>query len=248
MTSNCFFFNRIDLQSPYIFLEGEEHHHLSHVSRIKPKEKVWLFDGQGKSYLAIVEEIRKEKTKLFIIEEKIRKKAKTKITLAQALIKLKNMEFIIQKSTELGVTTFLPVTTNRSMVKIEGKIENRLKRWKKIAREAVKQCRSSWIPYISLPFSLEELIKKKEAERKFLLCENRGEYLRDILLKNVKSQRKKSPSSVLILVGPEGGWTKEEEEYILSHGFEAISLGKNILRAETAALCSLALISHFWNL
>jgi len=229
-------------------LEGEEHHHLSHVSRIKPKEKVWLFDGQGKSYLAIVEEIRKEKTKLFIIEEKIRKKAKTKITLAQALIKLKNMEFIIQKSTELGVTTFLPVTTNRSMVKIEGKIENRLKRWKKIAREAVKQCRSSWIPYISLPFSLEELIKKKEAERKFLLCENRGEYLRDILLKNVKSQRKKSPSSVLILVGPEGGWTKEEEEYILSHGFEAISLGKNILRAETAALCSLALISHFWNL
>jgi len=248
LTSNCFFFNRIDLQSPYIFLEGEEHHHLSHVSRIKPKEKVWLFDGQGKSYLAIVEEIRKEKTKLFIIEEKIRKKAKTKITLAQALIKLKNMEFIIQKSTELGVTTFLPVTTNRSMVKIEGKIENRLKRWKKIAREAVKQCRSSWIPYISLPFSLEELIKKKEAERKFLLCENRGEYLRDILLKNVKSQRKKSPSSVLILVGPEGGWTKEEEEYILSHGFEAISLGKNILRAETAALCSLALISHFWNL
>lgn len=248
MTSNRFFIKQIDLNSPYVYLEGEEHHHLSSVARVNPKEKVWLFDSHGQSYLAKVEEIEKEKTKLLILEKKDADVAKIKITLAQALIKAKKMEFLIQKSTELGVARFVPVITARSLIKIEEKVKKKLERWQRIASEAVKQSRNSWIPSISPPLSLERVIKEIKAEKRLFLNEDKGKYLREILIQHRKSQRAKPPRSVLLLIGPEGGWTREEAELILTNGFDEVSLGKNILRSETAALCSLALISHFWNL
>jgi len=247
LTSNRFYISHINPQSSYVFLEGKEHHHLSRVSRIQPQEEIWLFDSSGRSYLARVEEVEKEKTKLFILEEKGREKANTEISLAQALVKAKNMEFIIQKSAELGITHFIPVVTSRSLVKIEEKIEKKLSRWERIAREAIKQSGNPWVPCISPPIGLRELITNIQVAVKLLLSENRGKYLREILIRNGKAHKENAPDSVLILVGPEGGWTREEEEFILDNGFEAVSLGKNILRTETAAICSLTLISHFWN-
>jgi 16S rRNA (uracil1498-N3)-methyltransferase len=235
------------LDSAYVILEGEEHHHLSRVSRIKTKDKVWLFDERGKSYLAQVEQIKRTKTKLLILEERKGEEAKVKITLAQALLKSKKMEFIIQKSAEMGITNVIPVIAFRSVARIEEKIERKLERWQKIAREAVKQSKSSWVPHVSPPLPLKELIKEDTAEKKLFLTEKKGKYLKDILLQYEKSQSKDLPSSVLILAGAEGGWTREEEELVLDNGFEAVSLGENILRAETAAFCALALISHFWN-
>lgn len=248
MTSNRFYISQINPLASYVSLEGEEHHHLSRVSRIQPKQEIWLFDSSGRSYLARVEEVEKEKTKLLILEEKSGEKANTEIILAQSLVKSKNMEFIIQKSAELGVTRFIPVMASRSVVKVDEKIEKKLGRWARIAREAVKQSGNPWIPYISPPIGLKKLIKENQAELKLFLSENRGKYLREILTRNGKSPRQSPPSSILILIGPEGGWTREEKEYILDNGFEAVSLGRNILRTETAAICSLALISHFWNL
>ena len=93
-------------------------------------------------------------------------------------------------------------------------------------------------------------MEERQETVKLLLSENQGVYLRDVLVRGsgLSRGKKEPPSSVIILVGPEGGWTDKEEEYILSHGFEAVSLGKQILRAETAALSSLAMVSHFWNL
>lgn len=248
MTSNSFFIRQTDSNSPYVYLEGEEHYHLSCVARICPKEKVWLFDSHGQSYLAQVEEIEKERTRLLILEKKEAEEAKTKITLAQALIKAKKMEFLIQKSTELGVASFVPVITARSLIKTEEKATKKLGRWQRIAREAVKQSKNSWLPSISPPLSLERVIKEIKAEKRLFLNEDKGKYLREILIQHRKSQRAKSPQSAILLIGPEGGWTREEAELILANGFEEVSLGKNILRSETAALCSLALISHFWNL
>lgn len=247
MTSNRFFIRQIRLDSAYVILEGEEHHHLSRVSRIKTKDKVWLFDKKGKSYLAQVEQIKRTETKLLILEEREGEEAKVKIILAQALLKSKKMEFIIQKSAEIGITKVIPVIAFRSVAKIEKKIETKLERWQRIAREAVKQCKSSWVPRVSPPLPLEELIKEDTAEKKLFLTEKKGKHLKDILLQYEKPQSKDLPGSVLILAGAEGGWTREEEELVLNNGFEAVSLGGNILRAETAAFCSLALISHFWN-
>ncbi len=250
MTSNRFFIKKSEIHSSSVHLIGDEHRHLSKVARIKPEEKVWLFDDQGTSYLAKVEEIRKDATLLSILEKQDKNKPKINITLAQALLKSKKMDTIIQKSTELAVSSIIPVITARTIVKIEDKIQKKIERWEKIALEAVKQSQGSFLPSILSPTPVERLIKERKEEKKLILSENRGKYLRDILIENSDSKLKipKPPSSVLVLVGPEGGWTDEEEKYILDHGYEAISLGGQILRAETAALCSLALISHFWNL
>ncbi len=250
MTSNRFFIDQKNLKSSTVILYGEEHHHLSRVARIKPKETVWLFDGAGTSYLARVTEITRDHTRLAILEKLEKEGPKLSITLAQALIKSKNMDIIIQKATELGVTKIIPVITARSVVRVEGKIEGKMERWGKIAQEAAKQSRSSFIPSILTPMHLETLIRERKEEKKFLLSEKKGKYLRDFLIQNSASglHRTKAPSSVLLLIGPEGGWTAEEEENALSHGYEAVSLGKAILKTETAAISSLSLISHFWNL
>lgn len=250
MTSNRFFIKKSDIHSSSVLLYGDEHHHLSRVARIKPEEKIWLFDDRGTDYLAKVEEIRKDMTRLSILQTMDKNKPKIKITLAQALLKSKKMDTIIQKSTELAVSNIIPVITARTIVKVEDKIQKKIERWEKIALEAVKQSKSSFLPSISSPIQIERLLEERREEKKLILSENKGKYLRDILIKNSGSKHKipKPPSSVLVLVGPEGGWTDEEEKYILNHGYEAVSLGGQILRAETAALCSLALISHFWNL
>jgi len=250
LTSNRFFIKKSDIHSSTLLLYGDEHHHLSRVARIKPEEKVWLFDEQGANYLAKVEEIRKDLTRLSILQTLDKNKPKIKITLAQALLKSKKMDLIIQKSTELAVTDIIPVITARTIVKVEEKIQKKIERWKKIALEAVKQSQRSFLPSISPPMPIEKLVEGRREEKKLLLSENRGKYLRDILIENSCSELKmrKPPSSVLILVGPEGGWTDEEEKFILDNGYEAVSLGGQTLRAETAALCSLVLISHFWNL
>jgi len=227
LTSNRFFIKQSNIRSSYVFLDGEEHHHLSRVARIKPGEKVWLFDERGTNYLARVEEVTKEKTRLAILERRVTPEPRVEITLAQALIKSKKMNSIIQKATELGVTTIIPVITARTVVRIEERAEKKLERWQKIIKAAAKQSKISFLPSISSPVTLEKLVEERDEAKKLVLSEN--------------------TSSAIILVGPEGGWTSEEEEYILDHAYEAVSLGRQVLRAETAALASLAMISHFWN-
>jgi 16S rRNA (uracil1498-N3)-methyltransferase len=220
------------------------------VARIKLKEKIWLFDESGTNYLARVEKIDKDITQLSILKKMKKEEPRVKITLAQALLKSKKMDMILQKSTELGVKTIIPVITARTVVKINGKIENKMERWKKITLSASKQSQRSHLPLILSPVHLKDLIKRRNEEKKLLLSENKGKYLKEILIQSSGSEIQKGelPFSVLVLVGPEGGWEEEEEEYILNNGFEAVNLGSQILRAETAAFCSLALISHFWNI
>jgi 16S rRNA (uracil1498-N3)-methyltransferase len=243
LTSNRFFIKKPKIDSSSIFLFGDEHHHLSRVARIKTQEKVWLFDEQGTSYLARVEEIGREKTRLFILRKVIQEKPRLNITLGQALLRSKKMEFIIQKTTEWGIARFIPVVTQRSLIKIKTKSGKRIERWQRIAREASKQSGQVFSPSIDSPVPLTPFLKERKEEVRLLLSENQGEVLKSILIQ----YQDNVPSSVLILVGPEGGWNEEEEQDILSHGYEAVTLGEQILRAETAALSSVALISHFWN-
>ncbi|MFQ6069696.1 MAG: RsmE family RNA methyltransferase [Candidatus Aminicenantales bacterium] len=248
MTSNRFFAPTIDPDSPLVFLEGEEHHHLRSVARVTSGEKVYLFDAQGISYLARVEEVGETRTKLHLLKRQESIYPRVKITLAPSILRRKKIEFLLQKAVELGVSRFVPVISTRSIAKMEAGGERKIERWQRIVREAVKQSGNPWLPSVLPPLSLESFVLQEKAEIKLFLHENRGKYLRDILLQENGKRYRKPPSSVLILIGPEGGWTDKEAELILGHGFEEVNLGKNTLRSETAALCSLALISHFWNL
>lgn len=247
MTSHQFFIEKSDIRFPLVYLDGEEHHHLSKVLRAKPGQKVWLCDEDGTRYEAAIENIERKKTRLHILERKEREKRGVSVTLAQALLKPKKIDFIVQKATELGAAVFIPVITARSIIKVEDRIERKIERWRKIAREAAKQSRSSFIPSVLPPQPLRTVIDESREDKKLLFSERRGKYLKEILVRPYLKQRGNPVSSVLLLIGPEGGWTEEEEEDLLGRGCEPISLGSRILRAETAALSALAMITHFWN-
>lgn len=248
MTSNRFFIDTEKPLSTYAVLKGEEHHHLKNVARIKQGERVWLIDGAGKSYAARVDRIEKSQTHLTILGEMSKADPKVKVTLAQALIKMKNFELILQKATELGVHGFLPVIAARSFIRIDDMLHKKAARWYKIARESTKQSGVAQVPAILQPRTLNDMLRERKDETKIFLSESGGMPLRQLLVPQKKENLPGHyPSSLLILVGPEGGWTEAEEEDIVSHGFEAVSLGRQILRTETAAISSLALVNHFWN-
>jgi len=227
-----------------VILKGEEHHHLSNVVRLKPNDRVWLFDEEGTKYLAIIEKIDKEKTKLRILERKEKEEDKVRIILAQALLKSKKMNFILHAATELGISEFIPVISSRSVAKIEKGNEKKVERWTKIARSSSKQCRSGLVPRILPPLPLDNFLQARGERRKLYLSENKGIYLKDIFMANVETQKSAPALEIVILVGPEGGWTEEEEEMIEGYGYKAVSLGKNILRAEIAAVSAVAILSH----
>ena len=247
MTSNRFFIRKDQLHFPRAVLAGEEHHHLKSVARIKPKEKVWLFDEEGVSYLAEVEELKRDKTHLLILESVTEENPRCRITIAQAFIKSSKMELILQKATELGVTAFIPVVTGRTLKKIEQNSDRKQTRWSRIVLEAAKQCGRSVLPEIKAPQALSAFLEKCGESKKLFLNHRSNRYLKDVLLPFSGMEAPNPPDSVVVLIGPEGGWTDDEEIDILRHDFEAVNLGAHTLRSETAAIAAAAMINHFWN-
>ena len=245
MTSKQFFLERIDPAAPRTWLEGAEHHHLARVARIKAGEEVWIFDRQGHRYLAEVEAVGKDRSCLKLVEPAAAADPGLEITLGQALIKPGNMDLVVQKAAELGVTVLVPLVTARSLHGQAGDGGKRVERWRKIALEAAKQSRRSAAIEIE-PFTpAEELAGRRSGGRKLYLSEKGGKPLREVLTGVAGPPA--LPPSVVLLTGPEGGWTAGEEEMLKGAGFEAVSLGKTILRAETATIAAVGMISHFWG-
>ncbi|HEK86696.1 MAG: RsmE family RNA methyltransferase [Candidatus Saccharicenans sp.] len=221
------------------FLAGEEHHHLFRVARVKAGDFIWLTDGQGHRLQAEVIKIEKDKTWLrpcLTIKENL----KTNIILGLSLIKPAAFELVIQKATELGVTEIQPLIAARSQNFNRTKLEAKKGRWEKIVREALKQAKGAVLPVINFPVSLKAGLNNDPEALKFYLDEESEWRFRDILLKP-------APEEVTLLVGPEGGWTTEEKEMLNKARYIGLNLGGRVLRAETAAISALALISHFWN-
>ncbi len=249
MTSRRFFISQDQIRASRAVLEGDEHHHLSRVSRIRKGERVWLFDENGSGYLAEVDDVTSHQTRLRILEERRDSPASPKILLAMAVIKAPRMEWVLQKGTELGMFSFIPVHTARGVVKWAAAAEEKkMARWKRIVREAAKQSGRFPAPEVSPPTSLPSLLEESRSPFKLFLYERAETRLRDVILsrRNTRESRDEAERDITILVGPEGGWTNAEAEDIVGHGFEAVSLGDSILRAETAAICCLAMLNQFW--
>lgn len=247
MTSDRFYIQKKQIKFPGAVLTGSEHHHLSRVVRKKQGDKVSLFTEKGENFTARIDKIEKSQTILTIIETGHQKESGMKITLAPSLVKSKALELILQKSTELGVSCFVPVVAERSIVKISDKIEKKITRWHRIVLSASKQCGRPSPPFIEKPLPLKKFLDIEKAHVKIFLDEKGGECLRDFICDFHDNHPRKFPLSVIILLGPEGGWTEKEKQDIVHHGYQAVSLGRNILRAETAAISCVAIISHFWN-
>lgn len=206
-----------------------------------------MIDELGSAFEAEVKGVDREKTRLVLLDKKTAPGPRLRLVLGQALLKSKTMELVIQKATELGVEVFVPIEAARSVVRLGGKEAPRLERWRKIAREAAKQCRRPDIPSLQPPQLLSSFLEARDEPKRFILCESGGLPLRDVLALGLKPAGEEKASAVAVLVGPEGGWTEEEEKRAAGSGFKAVSLGGRILRSETAALAVSAAISIFWG-
>jgi len=207
------------------YITGEEYHHLVKVRRIKKGELVRITDGAGKNYLAIVEYIDRIKklVRVRIVSYNLDTELDFKLGLGFALIKKPRLEFLLEKCTELGVAEFIPLICERSIV-LKSEVEER---WLKILKEAVKQSGRSRIPEIRKPLRLEKIEEIAQNYDTWLFGDINGEKL----IPEINPE-----GDILVIIGPEGGFTENEKKFLLSKGFLNVKLAKTILRAETAAI------------
>jgi 16S rRNA (uracil1498-N3)-methyltransferase len=219
---------------------GQDAHHLSRVLRVEPGQKFEISDNHN-LYLAEVETARKDLISFAVVSQMEAGTAALHTLLFAALTKFERFEWMLEMATELGVEKVIPVETGRSEKGLEAAAGKRLVRWQRIAREASEQSRRVHLPTIEQPIRFEDALTGGSGYR-LGLVEAGG---RPIL--SVLPEVRSSEDQVSILVGPEGGWTDREFAAISSSGWQAASLGGNILRAETAAVACLAIVNAAWD-
>lgn len=222
-----------------VVLSKEDSYHIKKVMRMKLDDSIELVCN-GICYIAKIIDINSDLVSVEIIEEKKENpELGIKVTLVQSLVKEQKMDFIIQKATELGVSKIIPYEAVRSVVKKNGKEDKKIVRWQTIAKEASEQSKRLIIPEVSPILSLKELVNLDSYDVK-ILCTVR-ENSKNI--KNVLSNIKTS-DTMLVVVGPEGGFTEKEEEVMIENGFITVSLGNTVLRTETVALFLMSVIHY----
>lgn len=230
----------------HLVLSGGEAHHATHVLRLKEGDSVNVFDGRGHEAQCAVREISADSILLKLLVKGNTLPLSCRITLAQAVPK-KNMDLILQKATELGVFSILPLVSERTIVQLDEQDTKKLERWRAICLEACKQSGNNWLPELQPPLKARDFLadmaeQKKGFDLKLIASlQPDSRALKKVL---ADSPRFSAPSSVLILIGPEGDFTPAEINLAKSAGCAPLSLGPLVLRAETAALYALSIIRH----
>ncbi|MCL0067672.1 16S rRNA (uracil(1498)-N(3))-methyltransferase [Peptococcaceae bacterium] len=229
-----FFVAPSDVEQDRVFIKGSDARHIAKVLRLIKGDKITVSDGAKNLYKVELANVALNVVECRIIESiSIETQPYFKLTLMQCLPKSSKMELVIQKGTELGVSCFVPLMCKRTIVKLDEKsIKTKLRRWKKIAYEAAKQSRRLTVPEVLEPVSLREAIEKID-EKALILMPWEGEQA--VLLKDVLSEYEKL-NRAYVIIGPEGGFETEEVELAKKHNAKIVSLGKRIMRAETAGL------------
>lgn len=217
-----------EVHSGFAELEGEDAKHLTRVLRVEPGQVYQISDNHS-LYLAEVDAAHKERVKFRIVEKLGTPPPSTPITLFAALIKFDHFEWMVEKATELGVSRIVPMIATRSERGLDRAAEKRVERWRKIALEASQQSRRPRLPEIDDAVRFEDALAI-EAEVRLFADEEGGVSIFSALPPNA--------ASVSIMIGPEGGWTDHERQ--LTAAWTCVTLGRHVLRAETAAIAALA--------
>jgi 16S rRNA (uracil1498-N3)-methyltransferase len=224
-------------------LDAPQSRHIG-VLRLKPGDALVLFDGSGAEYDAAVVRAGKRGVTVSVSRRRaVSRESPLPVTLAQAISSGERMDYTIQKAVELGVAAIQPLATERSVVRLSGeRAGRRTAHWSAVAVAACEQSGRNQLPSVGelLPLDrwLARLAPAGADERRLLLTPRAGERLRDI---------GSPPRSIVLLAGPEGGFTGEEEDAARRAGFRPLSLGPRVLRTETAAVAALAAIQSFWG-
>ncbi|MER0202353.1 MAG: 16S rRNA (uracil(1498)-N(3))-methyltransferase [Nitrosomonas sp.] len=230
-----------------IELSAENKHHAARVLRLKEGDALTLFNGQGGEFSAHITSITKSSTTVRVdAYHAIDRESPLSIELAQAVCVNEKMDWIIQKAVELGVTRIQPVTTARSIVHLSGeRADKRQQHWQKIVISACEQCGRNYVPQVLPLISLPEWLSRKKSGQSprdvcFMLSTTATQSLKEI-------PKPPADANLALVIGPEGGFTPEEEVVVLHTGFVPVRLGKRILRTESAALTAIAALQTLWG-
>jgi len=231
-----------DVRNGKAQIAGDEARHLTRVLRVEAGQRYEISDNRT-VYLAEIETAHKENVVFRTLEKVPSAPNSARIELYASLVKFDRFEWIVEKATELGVTEIVPIEATRSERGLEKAAPKRVERWRRIALEASQQSRRAHLPEIAEPVPLLQALARVASYR-YVLDENLG----GVLLMEALPAERTTEDTIAILTGPEGGWTEEERASFTTAGWMAVSMGPLILRAETAAIAALAVVSQAWLL
>lgn len=216
-------------------LSSAQGQHVSVVLRMQAGEKITLFSGDNREWEAVIVSAHKKKVEVSIINEKrLSRESPKRIHLVQAISKGERMEFVMQKAVELGVASITPVLSERSVVRLdEERMEKKWSQWQAIAIAACEQSGRNQIPQIEKIRHLKEVLQAQWDACKLVLHPGTEKTWRDYRF---------SEANIVLLVGPEGGFSEQEINLILAYNFHSLALGPRILRTETAAIAALTVL------
>lgn len=244
MMMRRFFIEKKRIEKGKAVLDGSEARHIGKVLRLGIGDALCLFDENGWEYQAVITSKSSKIVEVEIVKKSPPQKGSSiNIVLGQALPKAQKMDYVVQKATELGVSTIVPFFSDRSVPSLDDERSQRKHiRWQKVALEAAKQCGRLVVPQIEAIVSFREILEGWDNSLKIILWE----YEKNIALKDLLKQNQSFPR-VIFLVGPEGGFTPDEVDMARRADFQTVSLGRYILRTETVALCLLSILHYEWG-
>ena len=233
-----FFSDSVTNDNGLVTLTGDEARHVAVVLRMRPGDELLLIDGKGTEYLSRIESVSDNEAVLNVVESRSSSaEPSVNVSLFQCLPKQGKMELIIQKCVELGIHEIVPTVSRRCVVKIDGK-DGKLVRWNKVAQEASKQCGRAFIPEVKPPVKFSS-VDLTHFDAVLLAYENE-----DVTTLKAALNRSKDARPIAVFIGPEGGFESSEAEELIKKGAVSVSLGKRILRTETAGIAALAQIMY----
>ena len=239
-----FFVTKEKIGDGFATISGNDAYHIGRSLRMAVGDEIYVSDGEGKEYLARLAKIRDDECIAEIISEGDSAEPKMTITLYMAYPKGDKLETVIQKAVELGATRIVPFESSRCIKRPKAdKVAKQGERLSKIAEEAAKQCGRSIVPEVSLPLSYSAMLKDAAHAELKLICYEKES---DLSIKSLLSEKK--PESIAIIIGCEGGFSPEEIEDAISAGCHSVTLGKRILRCETAPSAVLSMILYQYEM
>lgn len=241
-----FFVDPSAVGESHIYIEDKgDLKHMIKVLRLRVGDHVQVSDGDSWEYETEIEELLPDCATLIITDkQKFATEPETRVTLFQGIPKASKMETVIQKTVEMGIDTIVPVFMERTVVVEKGNFSKKTERWQKISDEAVKQCKRGIIPQVTEAYSWKDMMKALQNEGfDLIICPYENEEGRTIkdCLRNEKALNSKK---VAVIIGPEGGFAEREIAELCEIGAETVTLGKTILRTETAGIVALSMVMY----
>jgi len=231
-----FFVNRQCIDHESIIMGDDIVHQIRNVLRLQSGERIIVLDNEGLEYTVILDKVEKDQVKGTICHTRQTVEPAIKITLYQALLKSDHFEFVLQKCTEIGVSAFVPIVCERCIVRKPS--ANKIQRWEKVIKEATEQSGRGMMPILKPTLSFKDACYPAEGLSLIAGIGADSIRLSNILRSNIP------PLAINIFIGPEGGFTTDEEEFARSCGIHKITLGPHVLRAETAGLVAATAILY----